>query len=257
MEGYQVDELKLYLGSDIKIIDGVVLHVPTIGEIVDYGEANYFSMAQHLCATPSTMKVMLDDSGLDYMKVDDFQLFAMICQSLPQSATKPLLGDLDLKSLKLYTYGENDIVLSNEDHSIIISEIVYQILVEYIRKMHGFKKQVDKAGNEITRKILIDEARKDAQRNIDKPFKSFLRPIISAVKCRMGYTMDYIRSMGIFELMDDLSRLNIVVQADAAMTGMYSGFVDTKKMDKTILNWTRDITEDTQNNKTILNEGAN
>jgi hypothetical protein len=34
--------------------------------------------------------------------------------------------------------------------------------------------------------------------------------------------------------------------------------VDTKKMDKTVLDWTRDISEESKtNNKTILNEGAN
>jgi hypothetical protein len=74
----------------------------------------------------------------------------------------------------------------------------------------------------------------------------------------MGYDMGYIKNMGIYELIDDLNRLNIIVQADAALGGMYSGFVDTKKMDKTILDWTRDITEESKtNNKTVLNEGAN
>ena len=37
-----------------------------------------------------------------------------------------------------------------------------------------------------------------------------------------------------------------------------SGMVDTKKLDKSIFDWTKDITEDTQkNNKTVLKEGAN
>jgi hypothetical protein len=69
----------------------------------------------------------------------------------------------------------------------------------------------------------------------------------------MGYTIDYVKQMGIFEFMSDLSRLNMIVQADAALGGMYSGFVDTKKMDKTILDWTRDMTEET-NNKNLANK---
>jgi hypothetical protein len=32
---------------------------------------------------------------------------------------------------------------------------------------------------------------------------------------------------------------------------MFSGFVDTKKMDKTVLNWTRNIEEDKDNGKAI------
>ena len=64
--------------------------------------------------------------------------------------------------------------------------------------------------------------------------------------------------MVLYEFMNQINRVQIIVQADAALGGMYSGFVDTKKMDKTVLDWTRDISEESKtNNKTILNEGAN
>ena len=264
MEGYPVDELKLYLGSDIKIANGITLLQPTIGEIANYNEAEYFSMAQTLCATPSSMKVALDDMKLDYMKVDDFQLFMMLCQSLTPDKTKPLLGDLDLtKFTPRAINGTEDIILvyyqpDEDGNPIIINPIIYEVLTMYIRKMHNFKKQVDKAGNAITRKVLIDEDRKAAQRNKDKPYKSFLVPLISSLQGRQSYTKDYICNMGLYEFMNQIARTQIIVQADAALGGMYSGFVDTKKMDKTVLDWTRDISEESKtNNKTILNEGAN
>lgn len=264
MEGYQVDELKLYLGSDIKIASGITLYQPTIGEIANYNEAEYFSMAQTLCSTPSSMKVALDDMKLDYMQVEDFQLFMMLCQSLTPDKTKPLLGDLDLTKFKPYQLKDTEeIVLANGEvdekgDPVVINQIIYEILTTYIRKMHGFKKQVDKAGNAITRKVLIDEDRKAAQRNKDKPYKSFLVPLVSSLQGRQGYTKDYICNMGLYEFMNQINRVQIIVQADAALGGMYSGFVDTKKMDKTVLDWTRDITEESKtNNKTILNEGAN
>ena len=264
MEGYQVDELKLYLGSDIKIASGITLYQPTIGEIANYNEAEYFSMAQTLCSTPSSMKVALDDMKLDYMQIEDFQLFMMLTQSLSQDKTRPLLGDLDLTKFKPYQLKDSEeVVLANGEidengNPIIINQIIYDILVTYIRKMHGFKKQVDKAGNAITRKVLIDEDRKAAQRNKDKPYKSFLVPLVSSLQGRQGYTKDYICNMGLYEFMNQINRVQIIVQADAALGGMYSGFVDTKKMDKTVLDWTRDITEESKtNNKTILNEGAN
>lgn len=264
MESYQVDELKLYLGSEVKIANGITLYQPTIGEIANYNESEYFNMAQILCATPSSMKVTLDDMKMNYMEIDDFQLFIMLCKTMAPEKTKPLLGDLDLTKFKVrHKNDTGEIMLvyegtENDENPIVISSIVYEILVAYIRKMHNFKKQVDKAGNEITRKILIDDERKTAQRNKDKPYKSFLVPLISSLQGRQGYTKDYICKMGLYEFMNQIARTQIIVQADAALGGMYSGFVDTKKMDKTVLDWTRDISEDTQkNNKTILNEGAN
>ena len=117
---------------------------------------------------------------------------------------------------------------------------------------------MDKAGNSTTHKMLLKLARQDEKMAKNQPHKSFLLQMISSVKCRMQYTTEYIKNMTIFELIHDLNRLNIIVQADAALSGAYSGFCDVSKMDKKILDWTRDISEELKNNnKTILNEGAN
>lgn len=209
MEGFQVDELKLYMSEDIKIANGIVLKCPKIRDVAEYGESAYFSMAQMLCATPSSMKAQLDDMKLNYMKIQDFELFMMLAQTLKPEVTRLLLGDLDLSKFKPRPLKDTEEVVlvyegtENDETPIIISPIIYDVLVTYIRKMHNFKKQVDKAGNEITRKQLIRLARQDAEMAKNKPHESFLRPVISAVKCRMGYEMSYIKNMGIFELMDD------------------------------------------------------
>lgn len=257
MDKFQVDELKLYLSEDVKIANGIVLKCPKILDISQYGESEYFSMAQTLCATPSSMMVALDDMGLNYMKIKDFELFIMLVQSLKPESTHLLLGDLDLTKFKPYeAKGSEEVVLVHEDtkdteEPIIINSIIHEVLTTYIRKMHGFQKHVKKAGNELTRKQLIRLARQDAEIAKNKPHESVLRPVISAVKCRMGYSMDYIKQMGIFELFDDLSRLNVIINADAALNGMFCGMVDTSKMDKTVLNWTRNIEDDKDNGKAI------
>ena len=259
MDIIQTDELRLYFGDDIKIADGVVLKSPTIGQVVDYGEAAYFSVLQTLCATPSSMKVQLDDMKLDWMKVTDWQLFVMLCSSFKPEQTSLVLGDLDLSQLTPYSMGETEeVVLSNKDHTIIINEVIYNVLVTYLRKMHGFKKQVDKAGNKMTHKVLLNLARQDAKMAQNKPYKSFLLPLVSSLQGRQCYETSYIRNMGIYEFFNQINRIQIVVQADAALGGMYSGMIDTKKMDKTVFDWMRDISDEpSNNNKSILKEGAN
>lgn len=262
MEGFQVDELKLYMSEDIKIANGIVLKCPKIKDIAEYGESAYFAMASTICATPSSMMVQLDDMKLNYMKIKDFELFMMLSQSLKPEATRLLLGDLDLSKFKPHQVGDTEEVIlvhedtKNDENPIVISPIIYEVLTTYIRKMHGFKKEVKKAGNEITRKMLIRLARQDAEMAKNKPRESFLRPVISAVKCRQGYEMGYIKQMGIFELMDDLSRLNVIINADAALNGMFCGMVDSRKMDKTVLNWTRNITDDDNDKGKAIAEGV-
>ena len=262
MDIIQVDELRLYFGDDIKIAEGVVLKSPTVGQVVDYGEAAYFSVLQTLCATPSSMKVQLADmkpKPLDWMKVTDWQLFQMLCPSFTPDQTSLVLGDLDLSQLKPYSVGETDeVVLANNDHTVVINEVIYNVLVTYLRKMHGFKKQVDKAGNSMTHKVLLNLARQDAKMAQNKPYKSFLLPLVSSLQGRQRYTKDYIRNMGIYEFMNQINRAQIIVQADAALTGSWSGMVDTKKIPKEVFDWMKDITdESSKNNKSILKEGAN
>ena len=262
MDIIQVDELRLYFGDDIKIANGIILKSPTVGQVVDYGESSYFSVLQTLCATPSSMKVFLADAKpnpIDWMKISDWQLFQMLCPSFTQEQTSLVLGDLDLSQLKLYQMGESEeVILSNEDHTIVINEIIYNVLVTYLRKMHGFKKQVDKAGNKMTHKVLLDLARQDAKMAQNKPYKSFLLPLVSSLQGRQKYTKEYIRNMGIYEFMNQINRAQIIVQADAALQGSWSGMVDTKKIPKETFDWMKDILDEpSNNNKSILKEGAN
>lgn len=262
MDIVQVDELRLYFGDDIKIADGVVLKSPTIGQVVDYGEASYFSVLQTLCSTPSSMKLQLAEAKpnpIDWMKITDWQLFQMICPSFTPDQTFLVLGDLDLSQLRPYSMGDDEeVFLSNDDHTIVINEVVYNILVTYLRKMHGFKKQVDKAGNSVTHRVLLELAKQDAKMAKNKPYKSFLLPLVSSLQGRQGYTKDYIRNMSIFEFMNQISRAQIIVQADAALQGSWSGMVDTKKIPKEVFDWMKDITDEpSNNNKTVLKEGAN
>jgi len=51
----EIDELKLYFGYDYPIGD-IVIHQPTMGEIIEYGEREYYSMVHCLTSIPSDAK---------------------------------------------------------------------------------------------------------------------------------------------------------------------------------------------------------
>ena len=95
-----VDPLKLYFGDPYVVNDYVTIYQPTIGDIIEYGEREYYSMIQTVTAIPSEMKSSLWDSGLDWNQVEDFQLFMMLSQSLSQKQTEIILGDIDLQRMQ-------------------------------------------------------------------------------------------------------------------------------------------------------------
>jgi hypothetical protein len=239
----EVDELSLYFGDPYKVNDYVTITIPKIGDVVKYGERQYYSMVQTITAIPSEMKSQLWDMGIDWTQITNFQLFMMLAPTLSQDKTSILFGDLNLQNLRPFENPQNETVyLGDPETGVIIDELAYGKISSYLCSAHNLTKKVEKAANEFTKKFMIDEDRQKIAYNSKQSYKSFLRPIISAVKCRMGYTLDYVKNMGLYEFMDDLSRLQIIVNSDALLQGSYSGMIDTKKIPKKEFDLCREIT---------------
>ena len=185
------------------------------------------------------MKSQLWDLGIDWMEVDDFELFVMLSQTLTPDRTKLLFGDLDFTKLKPYNHPhvEGEIILADKETGVLIDKMIYLRIVSYLRKAFNITPKVEKAANKMTKKILIEEDRKKIEFNKDKPFKSFLLPLISSIKVKQGYTKDYVLNMGYVEFMNDVARLQVIHNADHLLSGVYAGTIDMKKIDKKSLNW--------------------
>ena len=183
MINMDVDDLKLYIGDDFVINDHIKVLQPTVKKIAEFGERDFFSVVHTVTAIPSDMKSQLWDMGLDWMEVEDFELFMMLAQTLTPERTGILFGDLDLSKLRPYRNNQNgDIVLADKETGIVVDKMIYLRIVEYLRKAFNITPKIEKAANKMTKKILIEEDRKKIEFNKDKPFKSFLLPLISAVK---------------------------------------------------------------------------
>ena len=240
----EVDELSLYFGDPYVINKYLTITLPKIGELVKYGEKQYFNMIQTITAIPSEMKSQLWDMGVDWTQITDFQLFMMLAPTLPKNQTSIIFGDFDFQAMAATEDLKNDtVVLRNSETGAVIDELAYGKISSYLCSAHNLTKKVEKAANEFTKRFMIDEDRQKLQYRAKQPYKSFLRPLISAVKCRQGYTLDYVRNMGLYEFMDDVNRLQVIVNTDALLKGVYSGMVDTKKIPKKDFDWCREITK--------------
>lgn len=243
MINLDVDELQLYIGDDYVINDHIRVLQPTIRQIAEFGEKEFFSVVHTVTAIPSDMKSQLWDLGIDWMEVDDFELFVMLSQTLTPDRTKLLFGDLDFTKLKPYNHPhvEDEIILANKETGVLIDKMIYLRIVSYLRKAFNITPKVEKAANKMTKKILIEEDRKKIEFNKDKPFKSFLLPLISSVKVKQGYTKDYVLNMGYVEFMNDVARLQVIHNADHLLSGVYAGTIDVKRLNKAELNWMKEL----------------
>lgn len=239
---FSVDPLQLYMGYDYSINDKIVIKQPTMRDVTDMGEQEYFSMVHTITANPTSMKVQLDSIGIDWNEIEDFDLFMMLAPNMNKEQTSILLGDLDLSALRPYRNHENgDIVLANPESNIIIDKLIYQRIVDYIRKMHNIKAEVKHAKNKFTKKAMIEYDRQQMAANAAKEYKSYFVPVISTLQCKMGWTKDYILNMGIVEYFEIVARMQIINNADHLLSGVYAGTIDIKKINKQDLNYMKEI----------------
>ena len=239
---FEYDELQMYFGEPFYINDKISIYIPTIGDIVEFGEKEYYGMIHTLTCIPSDMKSQLDDLKIDYMEISDFELFMMLSKGLTPESTRLILGDLDLsKFAPFLNQTNNETVLYDVENDIIIDRLIYTKMVNYIRKIHNIKPKVERAANKTTKKILIQLDRERIKKSKNEPYKSQLKPLISAMMRYPGfkYKKDELKECGLYEFMDTVYGAQVYVSSTALIQGSYSGMIDTSKINKKEFNWMR------------------
>ena len=68
---FEVDDLKVWMGEPYVINDKISVFQPSLRDIINASEREYFSMVQTICSTSSNMKSQLDSMGLDWEKIEE------------------------------------------------------------------------------------------------------------------------------------------------------------------------------------------
>lgn len=241
-----IDELTLYRGNDFSINEYITVHQPTLNEICQYGEKEYYNMVYTLCSVGADLKWQLEDIGIDYTQISDFQLFySVLAKAFPVDKTGILLGNvIDFSRMKLvfHTKLQENVfiqVLDNGNY-IQIDKYVYTTLINVIRKIHRIKRNDELPGNEATRQILIEDARDAYEAGRNNPDKSHLLPLISAMVNSEGFKHDErtVFDMKIYAFMDSVARISKMKNAELLLSSGYSGFgIDLKKINKKETDW--------------------
>lgn len=228
--------------SDYEINDKIAVHVPTVNEIFDFGDQKYYSIVQTLIATPFDLMVELDDIGIDYETITDYQLFVLMMESIAinEEDTSIFFGNLNLKSFQEAVNPQNgEKVLWDKDNDIVIDQMIALEICNAIRKIHFWKAPLGKAGNAEAKAYLIERNRKKKQRLAKKPYKSFLESmIISLVNTEeFPYNYETVMGLSIYKLNASWRQIQKKKHWEQTMGGVYFGTVDTSKIDLEKINW--------------------
>lgn len=228
--------------KDYKINEKISVHVPTVDEIFEFGDQKYYSMAQTLIATPFELMVELDDIGIDYETITDYQLFVLMMESLAvqEDNTSILFSDLNLKNFREAVNTKNkERVLWDEKNDIVIDQMIALEICNAIRKIHFWDAPIGRAGNVEAKRYLIERNRTKKQRLAKKPYKSFLESmIISLVNTEeFPYNYETVMGLSIYKLNASWRQIQKKKHWEQTMNGVYFGTVDTAKINLEKISW--------------------
>lgn len=225
-----------------KVNDKISVHVPTVDEIFDFGDQKYYSIVQTLVATPFDLMVELDDIGIDYETITDYQLFILMMESIAvnEDDTSILFGDLNLKGFQEAVNPQNgEKVLWSKDNDIVIDQMIALEICNAIRKIHFWEAPIGRAGNAEAKRYLIERNRKKKKRLAKKPYKSFLESmIISLVNTEeFPYNYETVMELSVYKLNASWRQIQKKKHWEQTMNGAYFGTVDLNKIDLEKLSW--------------------
>lgn len=244
--------LALYFGDDYVIKSGskeIRIHQPVVQDFIDYGESNIYASIVPFISNTTAYRVQLWDAGIDWCKTSNQELFAMLCKSIDQKYSRIIFGDINFSSFDLYekknNNGETEIVLYSKEHDLEIDEKTRNKMCKYVQYMFNARPPEEEFTSSKTLKqdLINNDRQKQLSKSKSDRHYTNLVSLISFCVNHPGfkYRKNELREVGIVEFMDSVQRLQVYEATHALMGGMYSGFVDTSKIDKKEFDFMREL----------------
>ena len=221
------------------INDAINIIIPTVGEILD-NEDEYYNLVSLLTAMPIDMMVQLDDAGIDFTKINDYELFLIMFSGIKGFNTHLIFGDLDLSNFNLFINEENEqVVLYDDQNDITIDRAVHSRIAAALREIHHLEKNRRKPANDEAKEFLLKRAREKMRRNKNRKQASQLEPLIIAMVNTEQFKYDYetVKDLSIYQFNESVRQIIHLVDYKFKMGGVYAGTIDVKSLSRADLDW--------------------
>lgn len=216
------------------------IKIPTVGEILE-DEQSYYSDIHALTAVPYQYMVQLDDMGIDYTTLTDFDLFMLLFPIHAQKGLPLIFSDLDVSGYVPNIEDGNKYLYNDrlgDDYKI--DEFVYMQIVSTIRKINDLERVRYKPANDEAKRYLLEKERRKLKRNARKPYEPYLEKLVIALVNKSDFKYDYdsVMDLSIYKFNSSFKQISTSINYDNTMIGVYTGNIDTSKIsDKSCLSW--------------------
>lgn len=231
--------LNLLYKQEYAINDHIKIQIPTVGEVLD-NEDDYYTMVTMLTSMPIDMMVQLDDIGVDFTAINEYELFLLLFNALKDKDTSLIFGELDLKPFKSVINPQNDtIVLRNKETGVVIDRGIQGQIASVLRKIHNLKRNNRKPANQEAREYMLQRAREKMRRRSRRVNDSQLEELIVAMVNteQFHYGFEGTRELSIYQFNESVRQVIKKIDYDNRMHGVYAGTVNAKELSQDDLNW--------------------
>lgn len=232
--------LNLLYQDSIRVTDKLSISIPTVGEILD-NENAYYTLVSMLTAMPIDYMVLLDDMGLDFSVMTEYELFLNLFPYIKNMKESNLIfGELDLSKFQLAkNTDDGSIAYVDTTNDIIIDKRTHALISSTLRKIHNLKKDVRKPANIEAKEYMLEVARRKAKRRATTTEKSQIESLIVALVNSQEFKYDFrtVRDITIYQFNESVRQVIKRVDYGNRMYGIYTGTIKPNDMSKDDLNW--------------------
>lgn len=193
-----------------------------------------------LTSDPIDMMVPLDEAGIDFTTINDYDLFLLLFTALKEQDTSMIFGDLDLSGFTTAVNEQSEmVVLYDERRDIVIDRGIQNRIATCLREIHGIERNFKTPANEEARRYMIERARIKARRHKRKETESQLEPLIVAMVNTEQFHYGYaeVRDLSIYQFNRSVRQIINKVEYEHRMHGVYSGTISIKDLNPKDLDW--------------------
>lgn len=231
--------LNLLYEDAIRINDHISVMIPDVGTVLKH-EEEYYRLVSILTAMPYDMMVQLDDLGIDFTEIDDYDLFLLLFPGLKTENTELLFGEFSLSGFTTEVNQKNGtVILRDPETGIVIDRGIFNSIANALREIHHLEKTVKKPGNEDAKKYLLERTRKKLARQRSRKSKSELQSLIVAMVNSSEFKYDYetVKNISIYQFNQSVHQILRKTDWSNRMHGVYAGTVDAKRLTEDELSW--------------------
>lgn len=228
----------LYKDSCV-INDYIRITIPEVGQVLEDEDA-YYGLIASLTAMPIDLMVQLDDMGIDFTSINEYELFLMMFKSIQLLDTSLVFGNLDLSTFELAADTKtNQVILADKNSDAVIDRLIHNQIAETLRKIHNLEKNIKRPANDDAKAYLLELARRRMKRHRNKTEESQLEQLIIAMVNTEQYKYDFetTKHLSIYQFNESVKQVIRKINYDNRMHGVYSGTINTKELSQDDFNW--------------------